>query len=177
MPHTALALLRTIDWFDDGSECLPAPVDSWLRETGSMTRRLERYCDRLTVVPYQDGFVTADVVAEERSALPDSERYWLREVVMYGDGQPWLVGRTVMPPETLEASSSALMNIGNQPLGRYLFTQDSLARDYIHVGRSQGMWARRSLLRIAHQPLLLTELFLPASPAYLQDSVGVCKEK
>ena len=108
----------------------------------------------------------ADRLGEERDALPVSERYWLREVIMYGDGQPWLVGRTVIPPSTLEASSSALMNIGDKPLGHYLFQQEQLARDYIHIGRSQDAWARRARLRLFDQPLLITELFLPPSPAY-----------
>lgn len=173
MPHAALAHLRTIKWFDDDVICAPAFIDTWLKETGSMTHRLEQYCAQLTVVPYHDDFVSAESLGEECAALPISERYWLREVIMYGDGQPWLVGRTIIPTCTLEASSSALMNIGDKPLGRYLFQQDSLTRDYIRVGRCQEMWARRSRLRIAQQPLLLTELFLPASPAYLQVADGM----
>lgn len=172
MSHTALALLRNIEWFDDDTVHAPAPTASWLQETGSMTQRLERHCVHLTVVPFHDGFVAADTLGDACAVLPASERYWLREVIMYGDGQPWLVGRTIVPPCTLEASSSALMNIGDKPLGRYLFTHDALTRDYIHIGRNQEMWARRSRLRIALQPLLLTELFLPASPAYLQVAAG-----
>ncbi|WP_145557065.1 chorismate lyase, partial [Yersinia aldovae] len=38
--------------------------------------------------------------------------------------------------------------------------------DYIQVGRQEAQWARRSLLRLSGKPLLLTEVFLPASPLY-----------
>ncbi|NLS43082.1 chorismate lyase [BEV proteobacterium] len=44
--------------------------------------------------------------------------------------------------------------------------QDSLQRDYIHIGRCENLWARRSRLHLFNQPILLTELFLPSSPAY-----------
>lgn len=165
MSDAALALLRTIEWYNDTPR-LPECIESWLKETGSMTQRLECHCEQLTVVPFYDDFIAADLLGEEREALPESERYWLREVIMYGDGQSWLVGRTVIPPSALEASSSALMSIGDKPLGHYLFQQEPLARDYIHIGRSQDVWARRSRLRLFDQPLLITELFLPASPAY-----------
>ena len=165
MADAALTLLHTIKWYNDTPR-LPEHLKSWLVERGSMTKRLEGHCAQLTVVPFYDDFVMADQLGEERDALPASERYWLREVIMYGDGQPWLVGRTVIPPSTLEASSSALMNMGDKPLGRYLFQQEQLARDFIHFGLSQNVWARRSRLRLFNQPLMITELFLPASPAY-----------
>ncbi|MGK2888676.1 MAG: hypothetical protein ACSLEN_04900 [Candidatus Malihini olakiniferum] len=48
MSDAALALLRTIEWLHRliGQKkrwvALPSPVDAWLKETGSMTQRLER---------------------------------------------------------------------------------------------------------------------------------------
>ncbi|EHP6135192.1 chorismate lyase, partial [Escherichia coli] len=38
--------------------------------------------------------------------------------------------------------------------------------DFIEIGRDAGLWGRRSRLRLSSKPLLLTELFLPASPLY-----------
>ncbi|MFT8212052.1 MAG: chorismate lyase [Symbiopectobacterium sp.] len=172
MSDAALALLRTIewlhatDWLKETPMALPSPVDTWLTETGSMTQRLERHCTQLTVVPYYNDYVTADMLGDEKRELPDSERYWLRDVIIYGDGQPWLAARTLIPPSALETSVSALTTIGDTPLGHYLFKQDSLQRDYIHIGRCENLWARRSRLCLSNQPILLTELFLPSSPVY-----------
>jgi chorismate lyase len=95
-----------------------------------------------------------------------SERYWLREIVLYGDNVPWLLGRTVIPEKTLSGPDRALVDLGTLPLGRYLFGGGNLTRDYIQVGRQNEFWARRSLLRLSGKPLLLTEVFLPASPLY-----------
>lgn len=52
------------------------------------------------------------------------------------------------------------------PLGRYLFTSSTLTRDFIEIGRDAALWGRRSRLRLSGKPLMLTELFLPASPLY-----------
>ena len=59
-----------------------------------------------------------------------------------------------------------LVELGRVPLGRYLFSHEHLTRDYIEMGTSADRWVRRSLLRLSQKPLLLTEIFLPESPAY-----------
>ncbi|WP_252321487.1 chorismate lyase [Candidatus Symbiopectobacterium sp. PLON1] len=79
----------------------------------------------------------------------NSARYWLREVIIYGDGQPWVAAETLIPPSALDTSVSAFTTLGDTPLGR-----------------CEKLWARRSRLRLFNQPILLTELFLPSSPAY-----------
>ena len=79
---------------------------------------------------------------------------------------PWLAGRTVVPESTLTGPEMALQQMGKTPLGRYLFTSSELTRDFIEIGRDAGLWGRRSRLRLSGKPLMLTELFLPASPLY-----------
>lgn len=165
MSGTRDSILPPIEWLPEHSP-IPAAVSDWLMELGSMTRRFERHCGRVHVEPQRECFVTRDRLVEEAEHLPCSERYWLREVVLLGDGRPWLLGRTVIPLETLTGPDQALVDLGTLPLGRYLFSSDSLTRDYIDVGRQEALWARRSRLCLAGKPLLLTELFLPASPLY-----------
>ena len=81
---------------------------------------------------------------------------------------PWLLElqRTVAPESTLCGPELALQQLGQTPLGRYLFTSSTLTRDFIEIGRDAALWGRRSRLRLSGKPLLLTELFLPASPLY-----------
>lgn len=155
-----------IDWLDN-ADTIPAIVLDWLVELGSMTRRFEQHCTEVTAAPYCEHYISRDALTEEEQMnLPDSARYWLREVVLYGDGVAWLTGRTVVPEETLTGEERQLLQMGNVPLGRYLFTSGCLTRDYIRFGQSEHNWARCSRLRLAGKPLLLTEIFLPASPAY-----------
>lgn len=165
MSGTRDSILPPIEWLAEHSP-IPATVSDWLMELGSMTRRFERHCGRVHVEPQRECFITRDRLPEEAAHLPHSERYWLREIVLLGDDQPWLLGRTVIPQETLSGPDQALVDLGTLPLGRYLFSSNNLTRDYIDVGQQNGLWARRSRLCLAGKPLLLTELFLPACPLY-----------
>ncbi len=72
---------------------------------------------------------------------------------------PRLAGRTVAPESTLCGPELALQQLGQTPLGRYLFTSSTLTRDFIEIGRDAALWGRRSRLRLSGKPLLLTELF------------------
>jgi len=87
--------------------------------------------------------------------------------VLLSDNQPRLLGRTVIPQETLTGQDQVLVHLVTQPLGCYLFNGGNMTRDYIHIGLQSALWARGSRLRLAGKLLLLTELFLPASPLYV----------
>lgn len=169
MSHPALTQLRAIHYH----HTLPAMSDAlreWLLLEDSMTRRFESACERVSVTLLFEGFVMPDaLLAEEALLLPADARYWLREILLCGDGEPWLAGRTVVPQSTLSGPELALQALGTTPLGRYLFTSSTLTRDFIETGRSGGLWGRRSRLRLADKPLLLTELFLPPSPLYQEE--------
>lgn len=166
MSDNALSLLRALDWLPASSPALSTPVLDWLQEEDSMTRRFERHCGKVTVEPRFEGFVTADQIAQELPFLPLEARYWLREIILSGDGVPWLAGRTVVPESTLNGPEAMLSQLGTRPLGRYLFASSTLTRDFIDPGISGALWGRRSRLRLSGKPLLLTELFLPDAPLY-----------
>ncbi|WP_042995424.1 chorismate lyase [Bartonella quintana] len=165
------SILPPLKWLSDQDPPVPAGVSDWLMELGSMTRRFENHCTCIRIEPQRECFITRDNLKEEAAHLPNSTCYWLREVILMGDNQPWLLGRTVIPQETLFEHNEALINLGTVPLGRYLFSSDNLTRDYIYIGRQGALWARRSRLRLAGKPLLLTELFLAASPLYTTNSI------
>ncbi|MBS0970378.1 MULTISPECIES: chorismate lyase [Yersiniaceae] len=193
MPDARL-IPASLHWLGP-ADPVPPHIADWLGEIGSMTRRFEQHCREVTVQPVKEGFITrAALRPEEAADLPDSPRYWLREIVLLGDGVPWLLGRTVIPEETLTGPDRALVDLGTVPLGRYLFGGAALTRDYIcfgltgqgpglahgafdqrsghsrrATGAEQGVgacWARRSRLRLSGKPLLLTELFLADAPVY-----------
>ncbi|WP_336279495.1 chorismate lyase [Bartonella sp. CB175] len=160
------SILPPLKWLSDQDPPVPVEIRDWLMESGSMTRRFEKHCMYIRVEPQREFFITRDKLKEEAEHLPNSSCYWLREVVLMGDNKPWLLGRTVIPQETLFEHNQALINLGNMPLGHYLFSNNELTRDYIHIGRQNTLWARRSRLRLTGKPLLITELFLADSPLY-----------
>lgn len=160
------SIIPPLEWLSDQDALVPENIRDWLMETGSMTLRLKKHCTHINIEPQRECFITRDKLQDEAEHLPQSARYWLREIILMGDNQPWLLGRTVIPQETLLEQNQDLMHLGNTPLGHYLFNSGKLSRDYIHIGQQGALWARRSRLRLTGKPLLLTELFLTASPLY-----------
>ncbi|HBH16213.1 MAG TPA: chorismate lyase, partial [Leclercia adecarboxylata] len=120
MSHPALLLLRALRYFDEIPALEPEQLD-WLLLEDSMTKRFEQQGKKVTVTLIQEGFVTPDAVADELPLLPKEARYWLREILLCADGEPWLAGRTVVPESTLTGPELALQQMGKTPLGRYLF--------------------------------------------------------
>lgn len=165
----ALSPLRALNFFPEIPPGLSSAYLDWLLLEDSMTKRFEQHCQKVTVRIVREGFLPVDNELPEVDLLPAAGRYWLREIILCGDGEPWLLGRTVVPESTLAGPERALQNLGDTPLGRYLFSASTLTRDYIEIGRSAALWGRRSRLRLSGKPLLLTELFLPASPLYKEE--------
>lgn len=154
------------DWCSSKMHSLGQVLADWLLEQGSMTHRCEQHCYEVTVQPQFEGFVSAEKLGKELSELPKDRRYWIREIFLFGDNIPWIWARTVVPEKTLNDSKQGLTELGATPLGRYLFSQSELERDYIQVSLRDDLWGRRSRLRLSGNPLLLTEIFLPAAPLY-----------
>lgn len=165
MPHPALTQLRSLHYFA-AMPPLDAHLRDWLLLEDSMTKRFEQQGKKVSVIMVNEGFVGRDALADEAPLLPSEPRYWLREIILCANGEPWLAGRTIVPESTLSGPELALQQLGQTPLGRYLFTSSTLTRDFIEIGRHAELWGRRSRLRLSGKPLLLTELFLPASPLY-----------
>ena len=165
MSHSALTQLRNLRYFDVVPPLEPALRD-WLMLEDSMTKRFEQYGKPVSVTLLNEEFIHRDALTSEQHLLPEEPRYWLRELLLCVGDEPWLAGRTVVPESTLCGPELALQQLGQTPLGRYLFTSSQLTRDFIEIGRHDALWGRRSRLRLSGKPLLLTELFLPASPLY-----------
>ena len=60
----------------------------------------------------REGFVEQNEIPEELPLLPKESRYWLREILLCADGEPWLAGRTVVPVSTLSGPELALQKLG-----------------------------------------------------------------
>ncbi|WES68084.1 chorismate lyase [Superficieibacter sp. HKU1] len=168
MSHPALTQLRALRYLDHIPP-LKSALREWLLLEDSMTKRFEQQGKTVSITLLREAFVGREEITEEQALLPYETRYWLREIVLCADEVPWLVGRTVVPESTLNGPELALQKLGKTPLGRYLFTSSTLTRDFIEIGMSDDLWGRRSRLRLNGKPLLLTELFLPASPIYQKE--------
>ena len=94
MSHPALTRLRALRYFAV-MPSLPPPLSDWLLLEDSMTQRFEQQGKQVTVTLVNEGYIGRDALTDEAALLPDEPRYWLREIILNADGEPWLAGRTV----------------------------------------------------------------------------------
>ncbi|MCP3674183.1 MAG: chorismate lyase [Gammaproteobacteria bacterium] len=158
---------------------------SWLSEQGSMTRQL--------MMAGANG-VKVDVIAAKHQRVAKEERLFLdlpqntwpyvREVIMSISDKPWMYGRTVIPSRALDSAGGRLKMIGDEPLGKILFSHEN-SRRLIEIAKISGthhlfpvfkgmdavkyLWARRSLFEFQKQPILVQEVFLPNCPLQIPE--------
>ncbi len=157
-----------------------ASVSSWLRDQGSLTRRLMNlYGNDFSVRLLSEQWVKPQIDEAQLLQIPPHQRVLLRQVQLLCARQVLVYARSVIPLKTLEGRQRRLKHLGNKPLGGALFANPRLKREMqqlatiwprdpmfdIATSNSPGhfdrIWGRRSLFRIDNKPLLVSEFFLP----------------
>ncbi len=161
-----------------GSREVDASLRPWLIGQGWLTQRLrERFRERFdwrAADPW-----TSLLSAEERSFLGSRDPAGLvREEWLRVDGHDWALCRAVLPDSTLtihpwlaELGESSLpemlaqlAGVTRDPYEYARLTDDApLARAALGARTPEGLWARRTRLRLRGAPLALQEVFLPAA--------------
>ena len=157
-----------------------AKLKNWLLATGSLTERLQSQCRQFSVSVI--GQSEAKLLDDEIQQLNAKNEEWIvREVILFGDGVPWVFARSVLPKSELDGSLSRFTSLGDKPLGQVIFNDAQFERLPIQVTRlestnplmkqlairsEQPLFGRRSLFRYRQSHLLVAEVFLPQSPAY-----------
>ena len=94
-----------IDYFDD----IPEKVLFWIRDDQSLTQKLKkRYPDFRVEVHKQDEL---EIYNHEINQLGNEENFIIREVSLYGDNQPVVFARSVIPKNTKTDSIMKIANI------------------------------------------------------------------
>jgi chorismate--pyruvate lyase len=163
---------------------IPAALAVWLLDPASLTRRLQGLCAgefRVRVLSQVRGRPRRDearALGMRRGGLAV-----IRQVELLCDQQPWVYARTVIPESSLSGRLRRLARLGTRPLGAMLFADRGMRRGVVELARilpGQALfadvvrgqqpdhgeiWGRRSVFRLAHKPLLVSEIFLPDFPA------------
>ncbi|GAK84811.1 chorismate-pyruvate lyase [Vibrio ponticus] len=171
-----LSSLRQVEWQQPENFTFPSQIASdWLQEQGSLSRLLETYCQQLNVDLFHNDIVAASQLDSQEVKLLSAEQCLLRKVVLNGDGEPWVLGRTLIPESSLLGQPYDLTRQGEIPLGITVFSALDVKRDALQVGWTNTpngtCLARRSRLWMNHKPMLVAELFLPNAPIYAKESV------
>ncbi|CAM3138596.1 MULTISPECIES: chorismate lyase [Vibrio] len=169
-----LSALRQVEWQEPDKFSFPTQnAKNWLLEQGSLSRLLESHCQTLNVDLLHNKVVKAEKLDSQEIVLLTKEECLLRKVVLKGDQQPWVLGRTLIPQSSMNGQQYDLTRQGEIPLGLTVFNAENVKRDALQVGwakTSDGQFlARRSRLWMNHKPMLVAELFLPAAPIYSKE--------
>ena len=168
-------------WQDAATLRLPAELAGWILEPASLTARLKRHCSAFRVQLLNER--AARLPAFLRPLLPDADAGQLREVMLWCDDMPCVYAQSWLPQHTVN-SFKPLADLGERPLGDYIFQQAGLKRGTIEAAQLQvsgsslsdlagtsPCYARRSVFQLNGLPLLVAEVFLPAT-AQLQAKVA-----
>ena len=140
-----------IDYFDD----IPEKALFWIRDDQSLTQKLKkRYPDFRVEVDKQEEL---EIYKHEINLLGNEGRFIVREVFLYGDNQPVVFARSIIPINTI---TDSIMEIGNKPLGEILFTDPNILREPIEVTFQNDIWGRRSVFVMNNSRILVSEFFL-----------------
>ncbi|WP_166266608.1 chorismate--pyruvate lyase family protein [Marinobacter caseinilyticus] len=145
------------------------PARYWLTLEGSLTRALQVRCrTSFQVNVLSEGFFVPTREEARSLGIPSRQRAWIRQVQLCGDGQPWVLARTIIPRATLKGRGRRLRHLGRKPLGGYLFSRPEWQRGAFQTGLcqttdadSQPQVARRSRFQSGPSALLVGEYFLP----------------
>ena len=150
-----------------------AQLKNWLLDTGSLTERVQASCQHFALQLL--GQKTQVPHPSEQSLLfaNGDTRYQAREILLCGDGTPWVFARSIIPQAFVDAELSEL---GNEPLGKRLFNDARFKRSEFQLchlsasafgyDTSHTLWGRRSLFTLDNYSMIVAEVFLPEAPAY-----------
>ncbi|MFA5677090.1 MAG: chorismate lyase [Pseudomonas sp.] len=154
----------------------PSDLLDWLRDEGSLTRRL--------IASGQDDFRVEVLVEQQQPARADEaaalgltagQPVWIREVLLHTAGAPRVFARTAADLQAFNAAGVHLENLGSRSLGELLFSDPRIRREPIEISpypaawlpgplQAEHCWARRSRFSSERLQLLVCEVFLPGWP-------------
>ena len=165
-------------WLNAALGC-EAGLAPWLRDRGSLTRRIQQRCTDFTVRNVRSGLARIALDESALLGMAPHQLAWSREVFLCADRQPVVFAHSALAAGHLRGVWSEVRALGDRPLGALLFAHPLVERKPLHYRalrnthplyrRAAGvlsnpphrLWARRSLFYLHDAPLLVTEVFLP----------------
>jgi chorismate--pyruvate lyase len=170
-------------WVDSEQFTIPNPcLKDWLLDSGSLTERLQSQCTsfHLTLVGQRQSKISLEEFQQVSAPHQQlNQKEWqVREVILWGDNQPWVFARSIIPQRLCE---SDFVNLNTKPLGQLIFNDKRFKRmpfevthmcaskvflAQLHISSEMDLWGRRSAFSFEDLKMSVSEVFLPSSPAY-----------
>lgn len=146
-------------WFLN-AEPLSTSQKEWLLHSGSLTQKLCEVTSHFNVEVIQEKWLAKN--SEKTTAC--SEDMWLREVLLKDGDTPWIFAQTLVPKSSIENIADNVLELGNQPIGLWLFSQNPVRIKQEWAQSENGLFARRGVYEIKGYSLEIKELFLETFP-------------
>ena len=161
---------------------ITAPIDIrwWLLHRDSLTRLIQQRCSQFSVDPVFQSLAPACNDELNIMNLRRDELALVREVYLYCGDTPVVFAHSVVARKHLQGAWRGLSRLGNRSLGTMLFSNPLIHRAEFGYKQLNSyhplfkracqrlrappahLWARRSRFTSEEQPILVTEVFLPA---------------
>ena len=159
-------------------QSLPIEVQSWVDETGSLTKRLRMvYGSAFQVEILFHRWKPAFLSERQLLGLSHQQFTLVREVLLHANGQPLILARTILPAQTIKVAKRNLSHLGTRPLGEVIFSYPKLERLNLNicclpdkmwtpellgkVAVESQVWGRQTVYSIQKQKMLVSEFFMP----------------
>lgn len=140
-------------------------IQDWLCEQGSLTRLLKLVSENrfhVQVVSERSRVIVDTRVRGEFGPVAENHPFWSRQVLLYGCDEPWVMAHTLLPEHSEMSALAQVRELGNKPLGEFLFNHPELRRGQLQFARlPTGIWGRKSLFFLFGKPIMVAEFFLP----------------
>jgi chorismate--pyruvate lyase len=161
----------------------PRSLRGRLSDRGSLTQRLQTQHTDFKVQLLACGLARPFRDETQALHLHPENRAYVRNVLLMGDGIVRVFAHSVLPRAGLRGGWNGITRLGTKPLGEALFTNPRIRRLGLTLRRidarhplyraarrhtgltARYLWARRSVFCLNGHPLLVTEVFLPATDA------------
>lgn len=147
------------NWHSD-PKLLSTSQQEWLLHNGSLTQKLYEVATNFNVEVVQEKWVAKN----SQNLTACNEEIWLREVLLKDGETNWIFAQTIVPRSTIENIAPNLVNLGNEPIGLWLFSQNPIRKKLEWAKAENGLFARCGVYEINGYSLEIKELFLENFP-------------
>ncbi len=159
---------------------IPEALRKWLFLPGSMTKALRQQCMHSFVVNVLSHRWNKPRFEEWQALNIKRQSALVRETYLMCDGIPVVFARSIFPKCALVGKHAALCKLGNKPIGDVIYHPTTPVRRDLKIAklypgqqdyesavslltiRPALLWARRTIIELNTNPLLISEIFLPA---------------
>jgi len=145
---------------------IPDELRYWLALPTSLTQALKRRSNAFSVEVLEQRRVSLALPIDGFDERLGPCPMFSRKVLLKHGNTPWVAAHTLIPERSLAQGLEQLTQLANRPLGELLFATPGVSKDHQQVCATDQGWGRRARYLLNHQPLLVSEFFLPELIAY-----------